>query len=55
VNSVAISPDGTMIASGSMDDTVQVWDAATGEPALGRPLEGHSSYVMSEGWHCLRM
>ena len=30
VNAVAWSPDGTRIASGSGDNTVQVWDAATG-------------------------
>jgi len=30
VNSVAFSPDGNMIASGSNDDTVKLWDVATG-------------------------
>jgi eukaryotic-like serine/threonine-protein kinase len=30
VESVAWSPDGTRLASGSADTTVQVWDAATG-------------------------
>jgi WD40 repeat protein len=50
VNSVAWSPDGTRIVSGSRDKTVRVWDAATGEPALGGPLQGHSAYVTSVAW-----
>jgi hypothetical protein len=39
-----------MIASGSMDETVRVWDAVTGEPALGGPLEGHGDAVVSVAW-----
>ena len=49
VNLVAFSLDGTMIASGSGDHTVRVWDAATGE-ALGGPLEGHGNTVTSVAW-----
>ena len=30
VNSVAFSPDGRTLASGSFDDTIKLWDPATG-------------------------
>jgi WD40 repeat protein len=45
VNSVAISPDGRWLASGSGDWTVKLWDAATGR--LLRSLEGHTDSVYS--------
>ena len=41
VNSVAFSPDGSRIASGSSINTIRLWDAETGD-AIGKPLEGHS-------------
>ena len=46
VNAVAIGElDGrTIIASGSDDRTVRVWDAATGQP-IGDPLTGHTDWV----------
>ncbi len=43
VYSVAFSPDGKMIATGSWDNSARLWDAATGRP-LGQPLE-HSGHV----------
>jgi DNA-binding beta-propeller fold protein YncE len=37
VTSIALSPDGSIIISSSLDNTVRVWDACTGGP-IGSPL-----------------
>jgi WD40 repeat protein len=39
-------PDGKHIVSGSLDRTIRIWDAETGQVVVG-PLEGHNDLVMS--------
>jgi hypothetical protein len=46
VRSVAFSPDGETIASGSQDNTIKLWNVETG--IIIRTLTGHSDYV-----HCV--
>ncbi|KAH8108507.1 hypothetical protein DFH11DRAFT_1516610, partial [Phellopilus nigrolimitatus] len=45
VNSVAFSPDGQHIVSGSHNRTVRIWDAKSGQQL--HELSGHSSFVTS--------
>ncbi|MCL5875413.1 MAG: WD40 repeat domain-containing protein, partial [Candidatus Dependentiae bacterium] len=48
IESVAWSPDGTKIASGSGDYTVRIWDANNGNEL--RTLTGHTNEVFSVAW-----
>ncbi|CAK73532.1 unnamed protein product, partial (macronuclear) [Paramecium tetraurelia] len=45
VASVNFSPDGTILASGSYDNSIRLWDVKTGQQKA--KLDGHSNYVMS--------
>ncbi|KDQ11747.1 hypothetical protein BOTBODRAFT_162584 [Botryobasidium botryosum FD-172 SS1] len=46
VTSVAYSPDGHYVVSGSADCTICIWDADSGL-AVGQPLQGHAQQVRS--------
>jgi len=45
VTSVAISPNGQLVAAGSLDTVVRIWDVSTG--ALLERLRGHRDSVYS--------
>lgn len=51
---VAYSPCGTMIATGSMDNTLRLWSADDGKP-LGSALTGHLKWIAAIVWEPLHL
>jgi WD40 repeat protein len=49
VRSVSFSPDGSLVASGSYDKMVKIWDAKSGKKL--HDLSGHSSKVLTVSFH----
>jgi WD40 repeat protein len=46
VLSVALSPDGKILASGTLEENIILWEMATGR-TMGEPLARHDSAVLS--------
>lgn len=46
VHSIAFSPDGRWVVSGSADNTLRLWDVESGQP-IEDPLRGHTASVLS--------
>jgi ribosome assembly protein 4 len=54
VLAVSWSPDDGRIATGSMDNTVRLWDSKTGKQ-IGNPMKGHTKWVRTLAWEPYHM
>ena len=46
ISNIALSPSGQILAAGTVDNTIVLWDVASARP-IGQPLVGHHSPVIS--------
>ncbi|MBI3242691.1 MAG: protein kinase [Chloroflexi bacterium] len=51
VSDVAFSPDGTRLATASLDGTAKIWDATTGQELFTLPQGGHAGASGGHGDH----